>query len=345
MIGNDFGIRREIRKDPETGETTIFLMGLGIRRLYDSQVSVKPFDGEEPKEIGVYLQKHGANVRVLSPHVPLLILESPRTSEGEGTVYHRISSHGADERYDVDGFNSRNLEGMINTMVDRARKLRDDPTYGKTQRHVYPYVIYHPSLDATPVFSELSPLAGRMLSSWEVAPRVLHGIRTASDFYRDNRKCMYCDMVANETLRERDGESRVIYADKSVIAFLAWAPAKTHEFYVIPREHFTEYTQLTPDLLSELMPALFHGLSQTKNDTEERGRRVEAINMAFHSGPHNGTVDSALTGNVPVSDSYHGHFKISTNRIPRHLESYKIPFSGARVTTERPKDTARRIRF
>lgn len=340
---NFFNVKREVRKDPRTWETVIIIRGLhGYGSFYDSQVSIRQFYGVSSELIDVFPYSNERKVAVFSPPVSLFVLEDMPINEADG-LNDKLSSHGADERLEPDGFGPRDLEGLMNAMVYRANHLHKDPAHGDTQRYFHPYVVHHPSLNG-PVFSELSTLTGRLISSWIATPHVQQEMAYCAEYFRERKRCFFCDTVREETLKQGK-KSRIIYKDENAVAVIPYASSDPHVVQIIPSFHIREFLHLMPADLGGMIPALYHSLIQLLHDSQAQGPLPEVVNIAFHSAPVHPKREEAFKTSGLVADFYHGHFELSANkRIPRGLETYRIPFAGHNVRTVSPDDIAKRIR-
>jgi histidine triad (HIT) family protein len=102
--------------------------------------------------------------------------------------------------------------------------------------------------------------------------------------------CIFCDII------NRKGEAEILFENDKVMAFLDIRPVNYGHTLVIPKKHFSNFTELTPDILSEL-----GSVTQMMSGAIQKALKSDGFNVIINNG--------AAAGQTV----YHFHFHI----IPR----------------------------
>ncbi len=102
--------------------------------------------------------------------------------------------------------------------------------------------------------------------------------------------CIFCDII------NRKGEAEILFENDMVMAFLDIRPVNYGHTLVIPKRHFNNYLELTPEYLTELGKA-----TQEMSRAIQTGLKADGFNVIINNG--------AAAGQTV----YHFHFHI----IPR----------------------------
>ena len=317
-------IRREIRRNPHSGDLTVYLIGLDKLNtsLHDSQI------GLEGKEFDVFptLPKDGAQVSIITPPIPLLILQAKPVGELDTAVYDRESSFGADERLKVNRFSNSGLEVLVETFISRVEQLRSDSRYQGNLRQFYPYIMFNPE-------TEGEKLIGRHLSSKVIAPAIEDEIRIAKNFDGQHGRCMYCDIIQEENKKSGADESRVVFITKQYIGIQPFASRYPYEIHIFPRRHIARIIELNPYEIADLALIFSDKLYKIVS-------KIGPVNIAFHSLPYYNRGDP-INGKVILEGIYHTHIEITQSSLSK---VYEIPSSRIFVMDTRPKDAAKELR-
>ncbi|MFO7807084.1 MAG: DUF4921 family protein [Candidatus Moraniibacteriota bacterium] len=76
-----------------------------------------------------------------------------------------------------------------------------------------------------------------------VSPYVRMELNGAEDYYRANRKCVYCDMIEWET----EHKKRLVFENDHFIAFCPFASRRAFEIWVMPKEHSPYFERIDLD--------------------------------------------------------------------------------------------------
>lgn len=152
--------------------------------------------------------------------------------------------------------------------------------------------------------------------------RVEEEMRRCADFYQEQGKCLFCDMLEAEL---ESGE-RVIAERDGFVALSAYAARFPFEFWVLPTQHAGQFHRLERDRI----PALA-GLLQ---------EAIARLEVVLHDPPFNYAIHTA-----PVNDrngeSYHWHIEV----IPRvtHVAGFEWG-TGFYINPMEPERAAEHLR-
>jgi UDPglucose--hexose-1-phosphate uridylyltransferase len=76
-----------------------------------------------------------------------------------------------------------------------------------------------------------------------VSPYVRMELNGAEDYYRSNRKCVYCDMIEWEA----EHKKRIVFENDYFLVFCPFASRRAFETWVIPKEHNPYFERIDLD--------------------------------------------------------------------------------------------------
>lgn len=107
--------------------------------------------------------------------------------------------------------------------------------------------------------------------------------------------CIFCDII------NRKGDAEILYENDTVIAFLDIRPVNYGHTLVIPKKHFNNFLELTPEVLEEL-----GRVTQMMSGAIQKGLKSDGFNVIINNGEAAGQT------------VYHFHFHI----IPRFSSDF-----------------------
>ncbi|MDR3347525.1 MAG: DUF4931 domain-containing protein [Helicobacteraceae bacterium] len=184
--------------------------------------------------------------RVFANKFPLLALESPSSHELKG-IYSTIGGFGAHEMV-IDHqksnkhlcrFSAENLRDLMLTFRDRIASLCQDER-----------------IESIIAFKNQGTFAGNTIPHSHsqivalpfIAPDIAVQIENSRNHYRDNGRCLLCDTLSFEEAQK----DRVLFRNRSFIAFAPFAPRFEFEIWVAPIVHQSSFTNITKDALADL---------------------------------------------------------------------------------------------
>lgn len=120
--------------------------------------------------------------------------------------------------------------------------------------------------------------------------------------------CIFCDII------NRKGEAEILFENEMVLAFLDIRPVNYGHTLVIPKKHYNNFLELTPDVLKELAR-----VTQMMSGAIQKGLKSDGFNVIINNG--------AAAGQTV----FHFHFHI----IPRfssdfnYRPSFKVYSDGS----------------
>ncbi len=268
----------ELRKDPIIGRWVIISTERGKRPTDFASVpparstSFCPFcEGNESKtppevlafrEPGTEKDKPGWRVRVVPNKFPALQIEGDLNRQGEG-IYDKMNGIGAheviietpDHNKKLSDLDENHISEVILAWQQRVLDLKKDERFK--------YVV---------IFKNHGEAAGASLEHTHtqlvampiVPKRVVEELEGSRKYYDFKERCVFCDIVAQETL----DDVRTVSANESYIAIEPFAARFPFETWILPRQHrsaFEESNKLEivhlARILKEVLMRLDIGLS------------------------------------------------------------------------------------
>lgn len=149
-------------------------------------------------------------------------------------------------------------------------------------------------------------------------------LRGVDRFYKAHERCIFCDMIR----QERNFGRRVVEETGEFIAFEPFAPQFPFETWVMPKKHFTCFTDCDRTTISD-----FAGITQ---------RVLQRIGKCLNYPPYNYTLHTAPFNLERESDPYfHWHLEI----MPRLTIAAGFEMgTGIYINVTAPEDAAEHLR-
>ncbi|MGC9324500.1 MAG: galactose-1-phosphate uridylyltransferase [Desulfomonilia bacterium] len=219
-------------------------------------------------------------LRVIPNRSPLLTIEEDYKRLGEG-LYDKITGVGANEviietpRHDIrqSQMTIAEFENLFWAYRDRIIDLKKD----SRMRYVLIYKNYGSLAGATLEHTY------SLLMALPIIPRgVLDELDGAQRHYEYKERCIYCDIISQET----QFESRVISETNTFLAIEPFAPKVAFETWILPKRHNPRFENIEPKEIHELA-ILFREVLQRL----DMGLNRPSYNYAIHSAPFGNEVD------------------------------------------------------
>lgn len=296
----------ELRKDPVTGRWVIIATDRAKRPsdFVREKVEIRgsgfcPFcynnESKTPPEIMAYRADGSApdtpgwSLRVVPNKFPALRIEGTLSRQGEG-LYDKMEGIGAheviietpDHQKTLATLSPQAIEDVLWAFRDRVVDLKKDRRF----KYVLIFKNHGEAAGAS-----LEHTHSQLIALPVVPKRVLEEIEGAAEYYRYKERCIYCDIVLQET----QSGLRMIGENDGFVAIQPFAPRFPFETWIIPRTHKSAFEEpLKPDytqfamILKDILMRLDHVLEQP------------AYNYVIHTSP---LPDS-------LNDYYHWHMEI-----------------------------------
>jgi UDPglucose--hexose-1-phosphate uridylyltransferase len=296
----------ELRKDPSRGQWVL------VRPKAAPSVPADcPYcPGNEAaagREIAAYRKDGSAQdgpdwrVRVVPERDSYFRIEHELVREGVG-MFDMITARGASElilespRHDdtMATMDMEQVESVLWMYRDRLVDLKHDGQIRDiliSRRHRKPGVPpHHPYSRVTAI-----PI---------VFDETRRELREAREYYQYKRRCLYCDMLRQETA----AQERIVRQTVAFTALVPYAPRTPLEVWVVPRAHACSYedatTAGTARELAQLLTETFRTLATGFEDP--------GYEMVLHTAPN--LRSRILQGDwATIRDDYHWHIEIITH--------------------------------
>jgi len=172
------------------------------------------------------------------------------------------------------------LAHVINAYVNRLRELSAKP-YVK-----YVSIFRNHGLEAG---ASLSHAHSQIIATPFVPKIVEEELKASRRFWKQNKKCVYCDILQKES----DGP-RLILENSEFVVFAPWASANPLEFWIFPKRHEATLLDMPKSevkAFAETLKSCLNGLKRLVNDPP--------YNFGFH-----------LTINKDAREYYHWHLEV-----------------------------------
>jgi UDPglucose--hexose-1-phosphate uridylyltransferase len=126
-------------------------------------------------------------------------------------------------------------------------------------------------------------------------------LREAREYYQYKRRCLYCDMLRQETA----AEVRIVRQTPRFVALVPYAARGPLELWIVPRQHACSYEEsLGADAARDLARVLADGFVAIARTFDDPG-----YEMVLHTAPN--LRSRILQGDwATIRDDYHWHIEI-----------------------------------
>ncbi len=277
-------------------------------------------EGQTPPEVLRRETGGSWQVRVVPNRFPALVREGELDRRGIG-IYDRMNGIGAheviietpDHSLDLADLDPDAIAGVLHAFRDRAVHLTKD------RRIRYALVFKNHGSSAG---ASLSHSHSQLIATPVIPVLIKEELAGARRYFDFRGRCIYCDMVKQE-LKDRD---RLVYETERFVAFAPFAPRFPFETWIVCREHFSSYEDLTPERIPDLALTLKQVLA--------RINRVLArpdYNFVIHTGPTQ----------TPHIKHYHFHIEV----MPKlsKIAGFEVG-TGFYINPVPPENAARSLR-
>jgi UDPglucose--hexose-1-phosphate uridylyltransferase len=134
-----------------------------------------------------------------------------------------------------------------------------------------------------------------------VPRRVLYELRAAREYFRQKERCVFCDILSQETKQEQ----RVIENHGDFIALCPYAPRVPYETWILPRTHEAAFERMLnrPVMTKDLGTLLRRTLQRIRTITEQ-------FHLVLHTSPNSRHGSGSLAYWKTLDEDYHWHFEI-----------------------------------
>ncbi|MBN2197779.1 DUF4921 family protein [Candidatus Wolfebacteria bacterium] len=157
-----------------------------------------------------------------------------------------------------------------------------------------------PCLTYVSIFHNWGPKAGasvyhphyQMIALPIIPPDVQHSLSGAARYFKEHKKCVYCDMIDWEK-KER---KRIVYENKGAIVFSPFVPYEPFELKIVPKKHLPYFENTSDGDLEWVVDALQNALFK--------------IEKKLNDPDYNFFIHTAPLQNKNKYKNYHWHIEI-----------------------------------
>ena len=321
----------EFRKDPTVDRWVIIATERAKRPVHReaSDTALCPFcAGNEsltPPEVLVFRDQSDPSglpnwtVRVVPNKYPALVPDGSRletTSENYeariGTGAHEVIIESPYHVTDVTLLSESQFEAVLRAYRNRIIDLQNDKRFR--------YILIYKN-QGTEAGATLEHVHSQLIAMPMIPKLILEEIETAKNYYQANRRCVFCDVIRQETAGERFVSENARY-----LVICPFAPRFPYETWILPKQHASLFERNTqPDDVD---------LARILRETLVRLNRSLG-NPAFNYFIHSNPLDQG------ENNAYHWHIEI----IPKLIQVGGFEWgSGSYINTVTPEQSARSLR-
>ncbi|MCX8038054.1 MAG: DUF4931 domain-containing protein [Candidatus Sumerlaeia bacterium] len=305
-----------LRKDPVSNGWVIlaeerrawqsdFILQPVVRQSGDNCPFCGGRESETPPEIaairppGSLPNTPGWSVRTIPNKYAALHIEGSLDRRGDG-MFDQMNGIGAHEIIvempEHDGhmayYSRQKMEEVLAMYIARYRDLLNDPR----MRYIQIFRNYGTGAGASLDHPHSQLIALPITPRW-----VKEELLSALNYYRLKERCLFCDIVTQETRDRR----RVVFENDGFVSIEPFASKFPFETWLFPKEHLHDFSLTLEDQLDDLAQALQRTLlaiSQCLNDPP--------LNFIIHSAPRLADYDLRRVPDVSIEQDYHWHIEI-----------------------------------
>ena len=264
----------ELRRDPLTGRWNIVNTAEPTRpEAFEREESrfsggTCPFcPGNEtmtpPEILAVRIPESLANgpnwsLRVIPNRFPALKIEGTLDRRGlgifdlcNGVGAHEVIIETPDHKRQMADLTSEELAQVLSAFKSRMLDLRGDV------RLKYLLIFKNFGLSAG---ASLEHAHSQLIALPIIPKRVQEALVGAERYFEFRERCVFCDMLHQEL---QEGE-RMVAENRSFVAYCPFVSSFPFEVWILPKEHFSDVTQISPDDLTEFGKILIEVLQRLR---------------------------------------------------------------------------------
>ncbi|RKX69993.1 galactose-1-phosphate uridylyltransferase [candidate division WOR-3 bacterium] len=308
-----------LRKDPLVKRWVVVATK---RRHRPRKVEECPFcpgnEGLTPPEVLRIPEKKDWQVRVVPNLFPILgdhgeTTRSPFYRSRPGKGFHEIIIETPLHNRHIAELELNNLKLVLDTYQHRLREFNDLSWI----RYTLIFKNYGRRAGASLKHSHSQVVAMPLLPK-----RVAEELTSAKAYYRRHRRCLFCQIIAEE----KETEDRIIVSNRHYLAFVPYAARIPYEIWIMPIRHQAYFDRVSDDekfAFAEIIQSCLKRLVKVLDDPP--------FNFFLHTGPNH----------LDAGDYYHYHLVIMP--VTTILGGFELG-SGFYVNQSLAEEDAQRLR-
>jgi UDPglucose--hexose-1-phosphate uridylyltransferase len=294
----------ELRKDPITRSWVI--VGDEFSQLLPPPQAAEcrfcPEAKNPPQTISTIqaLDGHSWGARAAVHPSPIYRIEGEPARRGDG-IYDRMRSVGAHEVLLENSRHDRHLWAASDQEIERFLLLVAQRIQDLKRDSRFKYVSVFKNFGG-PAGQEFSHPNTQLTATTFVPRRVLYELRAARDYFKTKERCVFCDILAQETA----ANLRMIEVRNGFVALCPYAPRAPYETWLIPEAHdaaFERFALSRSASLRDLGALLRHTLERIRTITPD-------FHLVLHSAPNTLHRSESLGYWNTLDEDYHWHIEI-----------------------------------
>ena len=293
-----FSLGVELRKDPITRSWVI--TGDDVPDTAPRSESFCKFC--QPSQVIASMSLQGlpwTTCAVVHP-TALYHIEGEPARRGDG-IYDRMRPIGAHEVLVENSHHDRQLWNASDAEIEQflllaAQRVQDLKRDGR-----FKYVSVFKDYGAS-AGQEFEHPTSQLTATIFVPRRVLYELRAARQYFQQKERCVFCDIVSQETKQE----ARVLESRGDFIALGPYAPRVPYETWILPRTHEAAFERMAlyrPGMMRDLGALLRRTLQRIRTITED-------FHLVVHTSPNSLHGSGSLGYWKTLDDDYHWHIEI-----------------------------------
>jgi UDPglucose--hexose-1-phosphate uridylyltransferase len=263
---------------------------------------------------------HPWNVRVVGNKYPALSVEGERTRDIAGSFrslsgvgFHEVVIEHPSHHLTMALMSIKDITNIIKVYRQRYLELRQDS-------RIETIIIFknHGKGAGTSLEHPHSQIAALPIVPYQWRDRMKEAIR----YYDDTGECICCRTVSDEL----QAQERIIYENKSFVAFIPYAALSPFHTWIFPRRHASSFDEITPEEMLDLAITLKTVLGK--------------LYYGLHDPDYNYTIRS-----IPTADQRTDYFHWYIAIVPRVSLTAGFELgSGMFINTALPEESAEFLR-
>lgn len=227
------------------------------------------------REPGTAPNTPGWRVRVLPNKFPVLRIEGKLEREGVG-MFDMMAGIGAHEVIVETPAHDVQLADLpVGHIADVIRAYRERVhDLGRDDRFKYVLIFKNQGFLAG---ATLSHSHSQLIATPVTPKRVKEELLGAQRYYEFKRRCVFCDIIKQETRLTRE---RLVFENEHFVVLSAFAARVPYETWIVPKQHNCDFVAITePEYM---------GLAQALKYTLQRLRAIvpdPPLNLLIHTAP------------------------------------------------------------
>ena len=231
----------------------------------------------------------GWSVRVVPNKFAALKIEGDLDKEGigmfdmmNGVGAHEVIIENPDHKKELSQLSEGQIQDVIFTYRERSLDLRND------KRFQYILIFKNQGKAAG---ASLSHPHTQLIALPMIPKNVQEEIQGARHYFKYKERCLYCDILR----QEKQENKRIVTENDIFIAFCPFASRFAFEIWILPKEHFSAFERIEPEMVKDLAKILKDVLARVK-----KALKSPSYNFIIHTSPIE----------EKNKEEYHWHFEI-----------------------------------